>query len=189
MPRAGLTRERVVDAAARVADAEGLGAVTVARVAAELDVRPPSLYNHVGGRDALRRELARRGLDELATALRTAAIGRAREDALVAVAHAYRAYAMAHPGLYAATVGAYPDDAELAAAGGRSVDVVLAVLAGFGLRDGEAIHAARSVRSALHGFVSIERAGGFGLPESGDASFERMVELLAAGLTAGDGRR
>jgi AcrR family transcriptional regulator len=184
MPRAGLTRDRVVDAAARVADAEGLDAVTVARVAAELGVRPPSLYNHVGGREGLRRELARRGLDELATALARAAIGRAREDALVALAHAYRAYALDHPGLYAATVRAYPDDAELAAAGGRSVDIVLAVLAGYGFEDGEAIHGARSLRSALHGFVSIERAGGFGLPTSRDESFARMVDLLATGLAA-----
>ena len=62
MPRAGLTPDSVLDAAARIADADGLPAVTLARLAAELGVRPPSLYKHVDGLDAIHRGLALRGL-------------------------------------------------------------------------------------------------------------------------------
>jgi AcrR family transcriptional regulator len=58
MPRRGLDAERVVDAAAQLADAHGLQAVTLARVAGELGVRAPSLYNHVEGRDGLLRAVA-----------------------------------------------------------------------------------------------------------------------------------
>ena len=58
MPRMGLDAERVVDAAAGIADAEGLEAVTLARVAGELGVRAPSLYNHVDGRDDVLRAIA-----------------------------------------------------------------------------------------------------------------------------------
>ena len=54
-PGAGLDPERVVDAAAAIADAEGLDAVTLARVAGGLGVRAPSLYNHVDGRGGLLR--------------------------------------------------------------------------------------------------------------------------------------
>jgi hypothetical protein len=60
--------------------------------------------------------------------------------------------------------------------------VLLAILRGYGLEGDDAIHAARAVRSALHGFVSLEAAGGFGLPVELDASFERMVGALARGL-------
>ena len=106
MPRRGLDRERVVDAAVAIADADGLEAVTLARVAAALEVKPPSLYNHVDGRDALVRAIALRALAELTDALRRAATGRAGADALGAVARAQLAYARAHPGRYAATVAA-----------------------------------------------------------------------------------
>ena len=41
-----LTRERIVEAAGKLVDAEGLEAVSVRRLAAELGVRGPSLYNH-----------------------------------------------------------------------------------------------------------------------------------------------
>jgi AcrR family transcriptional regulator len=87
MPRQGLDTARVVEEAARVADAERLNEVTLARVAAELGVRAPSLYNHVDGRAGLLRLLALRSIDELAEAMRDAAVGRAGADALRAIAH------------------------------------------------------------------------------------------------------
>lgn len=130
MPRAGLDTAAVVDAAATIADAEGLEAVTLARLAAALGVRPPSLYAHVEGVEDLRRRLGARGARQLADALSRAAAGRAGTDALEAVADAYRAYARAHPGSYAAAQRARElgksDDA--LAAAGAVVEVVLAVL-------------------------------------------------------------
>jgi AcrR family transcriptional regulator len=183
MPRAGLSRAAVVGAAADLVDAQGLDAVTLAAVAAAVGVRTPSLYNHVGGLDDLRRGVALTALRELGDALRDAAVGRAGDDALTALAHAYRAYARDHPGRYAATQRApAAADAELAAAGARAVDALLAVLRGYGLAGDEAIHAARAVRSALHGFVSLEAGGGFGIPVALDESFDRMIQALAHGL-------
>lgn len=48
-----LNRDRILDAAVAVADAEGLDAVTMRRVAQALGVEAMSLYNHVPGKDAL----------------------------------------------------------------------------------------------------------------------------------------
>jgi AcrR family transcriptional regulator len=186
VPRAGLDTERVVDAAAAIADAEGLEAVTLARVASALGVRAPSLYNHVDGRAGLLRALALRGVRQLTAALREAAIGRSGADALAATARAYRAYAGAHPGLYAAGVAApSPDDAEHQAAAQETVDVVYAVLRAWELEGDDAVHATRAFRSAVHGFVLLEASGGFGIPVDVDTSFERLLATLAGGLATG----
>jgi AcrR family transcriptional regulator len=183
MPRMGLDAARVVDAAAGIADAEGLEAVTLARVAADLGVRAPSLYNHVDGRSDLLRAIAVLGVRELSAALREAAVGRASTDALTAAAHAYRTYARAHPGRYAATVAApTAGDDEHSAAASEAVDVLLAVMRGWDLEGDDAIHAVRAFRSAVHGFVAIEAAGGFGMPVDVDASFDRLVATLVGGL-------
>ena len=183
MPRMGLDAERVVDAAADIADAEGLEAVTLARVAGELGVRAPSLYNHVDGRDDVLRAIAVRGVRELTSALREAAVGRSSADALTAAARAYRAYARAHPGRYAATVAAPTrGDEEHRAAASEAVDVMLAVMRGWDLEGDDAIHAVRAFRSAVHGFVAIEAADGFGMAVDVDASFDRLVATLAEGL-------
>jgi AcrR family transcriptional regulator len=184
MPRAGLSTASVVAAAAGIADAEGLDALTLARLAATVGVRTPSLYNHVGSLDDVRRRVALVAVRELAETMRDAAVGRAGEDALIAVAAAYRDYAHRHPGRYAATqrAPAAADD-EMAAAAGAAVGVLLAILRGYGLEGDDAIHAARTVRSALHGFVALEAGGGFGLSVDLDESFERMVATLARGLS------
>ena len=182
MPRSGLDTARVIEEAARIADAEGLAEVTLARVAESLGVRAPSLYNHVEGLPGMLRLLAIFSIEGLTDAIRNAAVGRSGADALMAVAHAYRAYAHAHAGRYAATVRAVPDDAELSAAGLRAVEVILAVLGAWAFTGDDAVHRARIVRSALHGFISIEAEGGFGFTLSVDESFELMLQTLIAGL-------
>ena len=49
--RQRLSRERVVDAALAIADADGLGALTIRSLATELGVKPMSVYYHVAGKD------------------------------------------------------------------------------------------------------------------------------------------
>jgi AcrR family transcriptional regulator len=185
VPRRGLDTGQVVDEAARIADADGVGAVTLARVAETLGVRAPSLYNHVDGHGGLMRLLSLRSLAELTEVVRDAAVGRSGEDALAAIAHAYRAYATSHPGRYATTVRAPdPGDDQLIALATRTVSVIVAVLAAWGLQGDDAIHEVRLVRSALHGFATIEAEGGFGIPLDLDQSFELLIATLIAGLNA-----
>jgi AcrR family transcriptional regulator len=172
MPRVGLDPDAVVSAAAELADAEGFEAVTLTALADRLGIRAPSLYAHVDGLADLRRRLGARGARELAAAVGAAASGRARLDALRAVANTYRAYAHAHPGTYAAMQRAPIQDAgEDAAAARELIAVILAALGGYALEGEEAIHAVRLVRATLHGFVSLEQLGGFKMPISLEQSY------------------
>ncbi|GAA1076085.1 TetR/AcrR family transcriptional regulator [Nocardiopsis composta] len=52
-PRPGLTLDRIVGAAIGIADAEGVGALSMQRVAADLGVTKMALYRYVAGRDEL----------------------------------------------------------------------------------------------------------------------------------------
>ncbi len=54
-PKPGLSLERIVDAGVRVADAEGLAGVSMARVAQELGASTMSLYRYVAAKDELLR--------------------------------------------------------------------------------------------------------------------------------------
>lgn len=190
MPRAGLTPERVVAEAATVADEVGLERLTLAAVAQRFGVALPSLYKHVDGLDGLQRDLAVLGMAHLAAALTRAAVGRSGKDALVAVAHAYRAFAKERPGLYAATMHApSEDDAEHTAVSQETLDVAFAVMRNYGIEGIDAVHAIRFLRSALHGFVAQEASGAFGMPESVDDSYELMVEALDTAFTDWSGYR
>ena len=184
MPRAGLSRAVVVAEAARVADEVRLERLTLAAVAGRLGVRLPSLYKHIAGLEALQVHLAAAAGRELAAELSAATVGRSKGDALLAMAHAYRAFALRRPGAYAATLRAPEDgDEEHQAAAMAVLQVVLSVLAGFGLEGEDAIDAVRGLRALLHGFVAIEAAGGFKLPQDLDRSYRRLVQTYADTLS------
>lgn len=185
MPRAGLTPAIVVAKAAELADEVGLARLTLALVAQRLGVALPSLYKHVKGLDALQQKLSALATDELAAELSAAAVGRAKSDAVHAVADAYRSYARRHPGRYPATQRV-PDPADPAhvRAAARAVETIYAVLAGYGLSGDDAVDATRALRSALHGFVSLEVAGGFGIPRDVDRSYAQLVAALDAAFQA-----
>lgn len=61
----------------------------------------------------------------------------------------------------------------------RIVEPVVAILRGYDLNEEEAIHATRTLRAAIHGLVSLESIGGFGLDVNLDESFAWLVERLA----------
>lgn len=182
-PRKRIDRQRVLEAGIALADTHGLEAVTLASVAGQLGIRIPSLYNHIAGLPGLRHEITLWGLRQLAEHLRRAAVGKAGADAIISLAHAYRAFAQAHPGIYSATLrAATPDEPDLAAAGQEVLDVVLAVLEPYGFSTEDRLHVVRALRSLLHGFVDLEIAGGFGLALDRDESYERLVRLFVDGL-------
>lgn len=196
VPRAGLSPDAVVRLAVELVDdggASGFADLTLAKVAAKAGVAAPSLYKHVGSLADLRREVSVIAVRELTAAGTAATVGRAGPDALQALAHAWRTYALDHPGRYAATqVGPDPDDpaaAPLRDAAADSVQVVVAVLHGFGLPDARVIDAVRAVRAGVHGFVTLELGGGFRMREDVDQSFAVLLEMLVAGVTALAGPR
>src|SRR5271154_1834856 len=133
--RVGIDKDAVVRAAAKIADDDGWDALTLARVAKKLRIRSPSLYNHVGGLEGLRRELKLLALRDLNAALSRATIGKSRDDAVRGLANAYRAFVKRRPGTYAATMVAAPpkNDLALEAAAGQVVETCLSVLSGYKL--------------------------------------------------------
>lgn len=180
MPRAGLTTARVVQEAEDVADEVGLANLTLTAIAPRLGVRMPSLYKHVAGMDALRRLVTIQATREMADLFARAAAGKSEADALTAIAHAWREWATLHPGRYAATVRAPEhDDTEHTAAATDALQIVLAMLSGYALRGDDAIDAARAFRSTVHGFITLEHEGAFGLPVDVDRSFDRLVAGLS----------
>lgn len=184
MPRAGLSRARVVDEAAELADEVGLEGLTLAALAERLGVRQPSLYKHLDSLAGLRRSISLQAKGELGDVLVRAAVGRSGADAITVMAGAYREWALEHPARYTAAQWiAGPEDEEDTAASLGAIQVISDVLTAYELRGDDAIDAIRAFRSTLHGFVSLEAAGSFGLDRDLDRSFDRLVRGFVITLT------
>jgi AcrR family transcriptional regulator len=180
--RAGLSRAAVTQAALELIDHHGIQALTLAKVAEHTGVAAPSLYKHVRNLAELRNQVSIRVVGELTERLTAAVMGRGGDQALRAAMWAYRQYVIEHPNRYAAFPQAPSSDPELAAAVGRLLEVVLAILRGYGLEGSAAIHAARCFRATAHGFASLQAAGAFRLPEDLDTTYDHLVGMLTTGI-------
>jgi AcrR family transcriptional regulator len=179
--RRGLTREIVVTTAASLMDEAGNpDAITLADLAAHFHIKVPSLYNHVKGIVDLRDAVALQTYQQFDVALRDAVIGKSADDALMAVALSARRFAHEHPGLYPLLMR--PVGEAFSGPGQRIIDLLMTIMAAYNLSDSDALHAIRGLRSIMHGFVDIERAGGFGLPLDLDESYRRLVTVFIQGL-------
>jgi AcrR family transcriptional regulator len=181
---ARLSREIIVNAALTFLDREGWDALTINALATQLGTKGPSLYNHVDSLEDLRRTVRMRVIDDIITMLNRVAEGRARDDAVLVMAAAYRSYAHHHPGRYSAftRMPLGGEDPEYAAASRGAAAPVIAVLASYGLDGEEAFYAALEFWSAMHGFVLLEMTGVMDDIVDTDTVFSDMVLRLAAGM-------
>lgn len=184
MPRAGLSTQDVVAAAAALADEAGYQELTMGQVAGRLGVRTPSLYKHVADVADLRHRVATLAVNELGEAIRDALQGRSGIEALTALLHATRAYVTAHPGRYAATIGAeftgHGDPLLLAST--RVIDSLAAVLRGYGISNADMDHAIRTLRCTIHGFAVLQAGRGFQWDADPDETFSWMIGFIDRGL-------
>jgi AcrR family transcriptional regulator len=180
---ARLSREAIVSAALTFLDREGWDALTINALAVQLGTKGPSLYNHVDSLDDLRRNVRVRVIDDIIGMLNTVGDGRTRDDAVLAMAGAYRSYAHHHPGRYSAftRMPFGGDDPEYTEATRAAAEPVIEVLASYGLDGENAFFAALEFWSALHGFVLLEMTGVMDAVDT-DAVFTDMVLRLAAGM-------
>lgn len=159
--RPALSRERVVDAAATVADAGGLAQVSMRNVGRELGVEAMSLYHHVDGKEALLDALVewvfgQIELPDPATPWRPAMASRAASARSVLAAHPWAL------GLIESRTT--PLDALL-----QHHESVLASLRGNGFSVSLAAHAFSVIDAYVYGFVQTEMNLPFEPGEGADA--------------------
>ena len=186
MARVGLTVERVVTAAADLADEVGFESVTVSALARHFGVKDASLYSHIRNVQDLRTRVALLAGEEMIDQIAAAVAGRAGKDALAAFAGAYRAYALKHPGRYAATQirldpTLVPDLAESRAMR-RTAEITYGMLRAYGLDEPDLTDAVRLLRSTFHGYCALEASGGFNASRQVQESWDKAVEALHMAL-------
>lgn len=183
MKRAGVTEERLVSAAADLADDTGLATVTVSALARRFDVRPASIYSHVTSLDALLDATAALALRELADHLAEALPGKSGRAALFAFADTHRDYARTHPGRWQAAQRRVGPEAGAAGAGARIARAARAIMSGYGLSPADEVHGVRLLGSAINGFVALESGGGFdhSAPPAAD-SWNRVLDAVDTSL-------
>ncbi len=162
MERRGLTLDIIVDTATKLVEEKGYNDFSLRELALRLNVKAASLYYHVSGVDDITRAVGKLASGRMNHALEDSIHGKVRDDAVCAIAHAYRNYVQKNPELYQAIIDLpLSGDKNLADEGRQSISPIYHVMMQYDISADTALHCQRIFRSALHGFTMLEAAGFF----------------------------
>lgn len=184
-PGTSLTREDVVATALDILRSEGEGGLGLHRIARELHIKPPSLYNHIDSQLDLERACAGHGWKLIARAMHRAADAEPDpRKRLMAIARGCREFVRQNQALYRVMSAAsvdydHPDIGPNLA---DAVNTLRQALEPLGITGDDAIHAVRMLRAMVHGFATLEIGGQFGMPQSVHESFDWMLDRMVQAL-------
>ena len=90
----------VIETACQIADEQGLNSLSLKAVAEKLNVRTPSLYNHIESLDDLLREVAHKGMRSMNEQMAQELLESPGDTALKGVSVEYLNFIIEHPGVY-----------------------------------------------------------------------------------------
>ena len=163
--------------------AENANDLTTAEIARRLGVSQPTLYSHVPSLDHIRELVAINGVREISRRVRDAVGESHDDDALRAMAHAYRQFVRENPALYMLQMRA-PRTPAFAVAAHHALQAVRDVLRERGLSEDQVIYVHSVVRASIHGFVDLEARQALGDIDDVDKSFDTYLQILAGGIEA-----
>lgn len=185
MPRNGLSKEKVIEAAVALIEHSGTADFSMRALADSLQIKTASLYNHVDSMEALMVGVCAYALQMQREHEMNAVEGKSHNDAIIALADAYRVFAKEHRELYrlimntAVSCGDQLNEVSMCI-----VEPFMTVLEDTNLSDTEKYHWQRVLRGIVHGFVSQEDAGFFShIPADVDESFRTAIQCYIDGLT------
>jgi AcrR family transcriptional regulator len=174
----GLTLELIVATATKLIEEKGYENFSLRELSARLNVKAASLYNHISSVDDINREVGLFAVNRMNEILSKAVGNKIRDEALSALADAYRQFAKDNQELYR-TIFALPilDTGNgLRDIGKTNLDIIRKILEQYTLPDKTITNYMRSFRSALHGFVLLETAGYFTrMAVAADESYRFMI--------------
>ena len=182
--KVGLYKTTIIEAAANIADEKGIANLSLKVLATELGIKPPSLYKHFsGGLDELNKELMLYGYRSLESEITKVAIGKAKDDAIIAICYAYRTFASKHKGLFEAMqwYNMYQSEEHMKATQGI-ISILFQVLESYGLTEEQKVHIVRMLRGFLQGFSAIESHGGYGNITPLNDTFDFAIKTILNGI-------
>ena len=190
MARKGLNTDRIVEVAAELIAERGFDQFSLRELADRLGVKTASLYNHISSLSELTSNIGQLAFERMAGQLYSGTEDTLPFDTLYHIAIGYRKFAKQNPELYKTIVkipstGSY----DLIEKGQSLVHSLYPVLEACGLSEDDIIHFSRTIRSAMHGFVTLEEAGFFGTAVDADESYSYMVKALIQPLKTELGRK
>ena len=172
-----MNKSEIITLAIHIVNTRGLQDLTISEIAKEFKVKPPSLYKHIRNLNEIYDELGTIFIREAIRIIQHNVFGLSGEKAIKEASKSFRDFSIKNPGLYQCLQlthihrsPQYQQDAL------SFIELLARLIAPYKIRNNHQIHAIRSLRCLLHGFIDLQIQNGFGLPEDIDKSFELAMD-------------
>lgn len=177
----GVSIDRIVDVAVHILADQGYEGLTTAEVARRLDISQPTLYSHISNLNHIRSLAAIWGVQELSSRVKSAVKGLEGDEAVRAMAYAYRGFVRDYPALYMLQQRA-PSTPEFWDAAPKAAQAVRDVLRSYGLHEDQILHVHLVFRASIHGLVDQELKNATGDVDDTDTSFDLFLRFFTDGI-------
>lgn len=184
MQKKGITPEKIYQEATQLIIEKGYDRFSVRELAGRLDVQPASLYSHVKNTAEISVAVGKNAIAQLSRTLEKATEKENREEAFIAMAHAYRNFAHENPELYKAIM-ALPgaSETQLKEDEQKTIRPMRVAIENFVPAGAPSINFQRFVRSAMHGFIMLESEGFMRDKSiSADDSYDMLISACLSAL-------
>ena len=184
MPKGTVDKLLVISETAALANEIGFSHVTLKMIADRLNIKVPSLYNHIASLDELKQELMVYGWGELTGKLTEVLIGESGDEAIRLACNAFYEYAIANPGVFEAMAFTKRNDGRLNAEASQAfLRILFKVLGKRNIGEENAEKVLRLARSYLEGFALLVNHEAFDLSQvpvkdSFDFGVEGIIDCI-----------
>ncbi len=181
MAKRGLTKETIIQEAKDEIMETGYEQFSLRGLARRLGIKTASLYNHIENYNELREGVIILVLKEMTAMIQQEIKETTGKDALRKFAFSYRSYAKLYPNLYQ-MIMMIPNlhSEKLNECSFAMMNSLYTALKEFYPKLTDRVNFARMFRSGIHGFINLEQAGYFSLPQANvDDSFQYLTDTLA----------
>lgn len=188
MTKNNINNELIIRTAADITNRVGLENLSLKMIAKELNIKAPSLYNHISSLDEIKQEMMIYGWREMEDKIIDSAVGVSGYEALRSMCNAFYEYATNNKGMFSAMLwyNKYDDDKKDGATT-KLFDIVFRIMRSLNITDDNINHIIRTLRSFLEGFSLLVNNNAFGNPISIRESFNLSIEIIMNGIKSFEG--
>jgi len=183
MAKINIDEELIVKTSAILSNRVGLENLSLKMIADELNIKSPSLYNHINSLDEIKEKLMIYGWKQIEENVIDSAVGVSGYDALRSMCYAFYDYGINNKGIFNAMLwyNKYENDDTLNTTT-RLFNLTFKIMRSLNISDVNINHIIRTLRSFLEGFVLLVNNDSFGNPVSIKDSFEISLDVILNGM-------
>ena len=184
------TKEAVIKATSDLADEKGLNNVSLKSVAEKLNIRTPSLYNHIENLDNLLLEVAHQGMRIMNERMTHAVIGNIGDTAIKLAAIEYLNYMIEHPGVYETIQWvSWHGTEETEKIFNNYTSLLVTLINSCNFKAENTTEILNMITGILHGFTTLQLRYAFSNPDKVKKELCEAIDTLLTGIYKKYGKR